>query len=106
MTVYEDPEPGLKFRRSGVLWASDFPTSRVLYRSMDLAPAVAYLSDGKLYLKEPAKPPRLVESAFAQGLADRAARGRQRNDWKAKGAWWNLNPTRMIADAEMPAEVR
>ena len=48
----------------------------------------------------------LVESAFAQGLVDRAARGRQRNNWKSRGTWWNLNPTRMVADAEAPADVR
>jgi dipeptidyl aminopeptidase/acylaminoacyl peptidase len=49
---------------------------------------IAYLSDGKLFLKrgDPADAKaELVESPFAQQSLDRSQRSRQRSDWKVKG---------------------
>jgi hypothetical protein len=47
---------------------------------------IAYLSDGKLFLKRDGQPAELIESHFAQQLIERGERSRQRNDWKTKGA--------------------
>jgi hypothetical protein len=47
--------------------------------------SVLYITHGKINLKEPDKPPRLIESKFGQSLIDRASRIRERNDWKTQG---------------------
>jgi len=52
---------------------------------MGSEPAVAYIAEGKLYLKEPQGTPRLLDSPFVQGILDRASRDRQRNEWKSTG---------------------
>lgn len=58
---------------------------------------IAYLAEGKLYLKLGALAPRQVQSAFAQGVLDRVATNRERNEWKSRnqglpgsgaGTWW------------------
>jgi hypothetical protein len=43
---------------------------------------IAFLAEGKLYLKPAGQPVRLVESQFAQQAADRAQQAVQRNAWK------------------------
>ena len=53
---------------------------------MPTTPNVAYLAQGKLYRKAEGKPAGLIESRFAQDMIDRAVRGRERNEWKAKSA--------------------
>lgn len=47
--------------------------------------AVAWLAQGKLRVKKPGEPPRIVESRFAQGIRERAAQARRRHDWKTCG---------------------
>lgn len=55
-------------------------------------PTIAYLAEGKLYLKKPGAEPVPVDSPFVQQMLDRAERGRQRNEWKGGGGMaWNLN---------------
>ena len=54
---------------------------------------VAYLAQGKLYITQLGKDPKLVESAFVQELLDRAERSRERNNWKDDGMAWNLRGT-------------
>ena len=44
---------------------------------------IAYLAEGKLYVKQGALAARLIESAFAQGVIDRAVQNRERHDWKS-----------------------
>ncbi len=44
--------------------------------------SIAFLAEGKLYLKPAGQPLRLIESQFAQQAADRAQRTAQRNSWK------------------------
>jgi hypothetical protein len=52
---------------------------------------IAYISEGKLYLKSADGEAKLVDSPFVQGMIDRAERARQRNDWKdAGGMAWNF----------------
>ena len=60
-------------------------------------PRIAYIAEGKLYLKSPDSDAKLVDSPFVQGMIDRAERDRQRNDWKDSGGGmaWNLSPGRM-----------
>jgi hypothetical protein len=65
-----------------------------------MQPTVAYLAEGKLYLKKPEADAQLVESQFAQEMLDRSERTRQRHGWKGAGpgvgqmlpgrALWNM----------------
>jgi hypothetical protein len=50
-----------------------------------MQPTIAYLAQGKLYVRKPDGEPELVESQFAQELLDRSERSRQRNEWKSQG---------------------
>lgn len=68
---------------------------------------VAYLAEGKLYLKSGELAPRLLESAFAQQILDRAQQNRERNEWRNKTD--GTNPMRISLwgrQTPMPAEVR
>jgi hypothetical protein len=47
--------------------------------------SILYITHGKINLKEPDKPPRLIESKFGQSLIDRASSIRERNNWKSQG---------------------
>ncbi len=51
---------------------------------------IAYIAEGKLYLKRGEQAPELIESPFVQQMLDRAARARQRHDWKNEGMAWQL----------------
>lgn len=90
---------------SGVIHEGATITMSSTDQPSDLAPVVAYLSDGKLYLKEPAHPARLIDSTFAQGIVDRVTRSNQRNGWKRKGMGWGFNMRGPQMD-EVPAETR
>src|SRR5690242_3490934 len=64
---------------------------------------IAYLSQGRLFLKRNDAPPAEIESPFALSIADRDARQQQRHGWRDKGAiggmpqgmLWNLGGGRM-----------
>jgi hypothetical protein len=53
-------------------------------------PTLAYLAEGKLYLVEPQKEARLIDSHFAQEVLDRQERNRERHDWKGQGMAWQF----------------
>lgn len=57
---------------------------------MTASGSFAFISQGRLFIKQGDGPARLVESRFAQEMSDREARSRQRNQWKAKSAGWNV----------------
>jgi hypothetical protein len=46
---------------------------------------VAFLSNGRLYVKEGDEAPRPFDSKFAQSIRDRAVRSAQKNAWKQEG---------------------
>ena len=48
---------------------------------------IAYLAEGKLYLKRPDTASELVDSPFVQGILDRIERRRERHEWKDGGLW-------------------
>jgi hypothetical protein len=48
--------------------------------------AVAFLSGGRLHVKEGDEPPRAFGSRFAEAVRDRAVRSAQKNAWKTQGA--------------------
>src|SRR5215471_12757695 len=50
-----------------------------------MSPAVLYITQGKINLKEPGQPARLIESKFGQSLIDRAAQIHERTAWKTQG---------------------
>ena len=51
---------------------------------------IAYLSDGKLFLKSNGQPAKLIQSQFVQQMIDRQQRDRQRNSWKDQGQAWKF----------------
>ncbi|MFI5381055.1 MAG: TolB family protein [Tepidisphaerales bacterium] len=53
-------------------------------------PTIAYLAEGKLYLKDAAAAGQLIESDFARGILERLERDRGRHDWKQEGMAWNF----------------
>ncbi len=59
-------------------------------------PTIAYLAEGKLYLKSAGASPRLIESTFAQNAIDRAIRTQQRSGWKSGGFGPEMNPAAML----------
>lgn len=67
--------------------------------------AIAFLAEGKLYLKQGDGAPQLVESVFAQQILDRVERNRQRNDWK-EGMAWSFATQRMQLGVSAAGEVR
>ena len=70
-------------------------------------PTIAYVAEGKLYLKREASQPQLIESPFVQGLLDRVARTREKNDWKSSGMAWQFSSRQMSPNAAGPsAETR
>ncbi|HXE55550.1 MAG TPA: hypothetical protein VN541_21180, partial [Tepidisphaeraceae bacterium] len=74
---------------------------------MGSEPAIAYIAEGKLYLKQPGSSPRLLDSPFVQGILDRVSRDRQRNEWKSQGgAGWNFGRAMMPVPGQPPAEIR
>jgi hypothetical protein len=52
--------------------------------------SIAYLSDGKLFLKEPGRDVRLIESPFVQQMLDRQEKTRERHEWKRQGMGWSM----------------
>lgn len=48
-------------------------------------PDILYITHGKISLKQPNQPARLIESRFGQSLIDRASQIQERNAWKTKG---------------------
>jgi len=57
-----------------------------------MASRFAYLSDGKLYLKNGDSPAVLYESPFARGIRDRAVELQRRHSWKTGGSGERLIP--------------
>lgn len=56
-----------------------------------MPPTVAYLSDGKLFLKSPDAEPREVQSSFARQVMERQARTREVHGWREEsGLWGNM----------------
>jgi hypothetical protein len=53
-----------------------------------MQPTIAYLSQGRLYLKEPDKPAREIESTFAKETEQRQAKSRSIDGWKGRSAVW------------------
>ena len=47
---------------------------------------IAYLAEGKLYVKTGATAPQLIESTFAQKTVDRATQSAERHGWRNKNA--------------------
>lgn len=52
---------------------------------MSGSPTIAYLAQGRLHLKAPETPARLVESPFGQSLLERALSVDRRHSWKTQG---------------------
>jgi hypothetical protein len=70
-------------------------------------PTIAYVAEGKLYLKREGNQPQLIESPFVQGILDRVERARQNNDWKSSGMAWQFSSRQMSPNAQVPsAETR
>lgn len=51
-----------------------------------MIPGILYITQGKINLKQPDQPARLIESKFGQSLIDRASQIQERNAWKTKGS--------------------
>jgi hypothetical protein len=66
-------------------------------------PTIAYVAEGKLYLKREGNQPQLIESPFVQGLLDRVARTREKNDWKSSGMAWQFSSRQMSPNAAGPS---
>lgn len=58
--------------------------------------SVLYIAQGKLHLKEPNKPARLIESKFGQSLIARASQIYNRNAWKTQGTGAKFMSGRML----------
>ena len=75
-----------------------------------MTPTIAYLAEGKLYMKRGVAAPRLIDSPFVQQMLDRIQRSRERHDWKNQGMAWQVGAGGfggfMGGRAMMPAEVR
>jgi hypothetical protein len=70
-------------------------------------PTIAYVAEGKLYLKREGAAAQLLESAFVQGLLDRVERARKNNEWKSAGMAWQFSKRMSpMAAAEAQAETR
>ncbi|MEW6157251.1 MAG: hypothetical protein AB1813_07445 [Verrucomicrobiota bacterium] len=50
-----------------------------------MAPTIAWLAQGRIRIKEPGKPPRTIESKFADSIRERAIRAQQKHAWKSGG---------------------
>jgi hypothetical protein len=72
------------------------------------SPKIAYVADGKLFVRNPAGPPQLVESTFVQQIADRLERDRQRGGWKTGNMAWQFSSRPMAGVGLTPpaAEIR
>ncbi len=70
-----------------------------------------YVSQGKIHLKEPDKPARLIESKFGQSLVDRNSQIQRRNSWKTQGTGAKFMSGRLLwgrqfeEDEEIPVVV-
>jgi hypothetical protein len=53
-----------------------------------MTPTIAYLSQGRLLLKEPDKPAREIESQFAKETEQRQAKTRSIDGWKGRSGVW------------------
>lgn len=53
-----------------------------------MQPAVAYLSDGRLFVKLAGREPREVQSAFAAQVMERQARNAEVHGWKSQSGVW------------------
>jgi hypothetical protein len=71
-----------------------------------MQPMVAYLADGKLFLKRPGQRADPVESRFGEEMVDQALRSREKNEWKTRsqtgqvmsgGMLWGGNPAEPAA---------
>src|SRR3954464_13854796 len=77
-----------------------------------MTPTVAYLAEGKLYVKRPqSEKPALIDSPFVQQMLERAERARQRHGWKNQSMGWRLNTAAGFGAEAMgqmggPADVR
>src|SRR5687768_10986527 len=51
-------------------------------------PSIAYLSQGKLYVKLAGQEAREIESPFARQALERQARSQEMDGWKSRGGVW------------------
>jgi hypothetical protein len=74
----------------------------------EVAPALAYIAEGKLYTQTPGTAAKLIESPFVQGILDRVERDRERSEWKSQGMGWNFSSSMRnpMADMGLPADRR
>src|SRR5688500_13501313 len=70
--------------------------------------SIAYVAEGKLYVRRPGKDAELIDSPFVQGILDRVERARERNDWKSQGMAWGFSSQMRgpMGAGEVPAERR
>lgn len=67
---------------------------------------IAFLAEGKLYVKRGAKAAELVESPFAQGVLDRAAKTQERHGWRERTNDTPFGGRMIWGRAARPAETR
>jgi hypothetical protein len=74
----------------------------------EIAPALAYIAEGKLYTQAPGAAAKLIESPFVQGILDRVERDRERSEWKSQGMGWNFASSMRspFGQTAMPADRR
>lgn len=65
-----------------------------------MTPSVLYVAQGKMYLLEPGRQPRPIESKFGRSLVDRAVQIQQRNAWKTQGTGAKFMSGRMLWGGE------
>src|SRR5215471_2315519 len=63
---------------------------------------VVYITQGKINLKEPGKPARLIESKFGQSVIDRASQIYNRNAWKTQGTGAKFMSGRQLWSGDDP----
>ncbi|MDQ3441401.1 MAG: hypothetical protein M3478_13750 [Planctomycetota bacterium] len=70
--------------------------------------SIAYVAEGKLYVRRPGSDPQLIDSPFVQGILDRVERARERNDWKSQGMAWGFGSQMRgpFGPVDVPAERR
>lgn len=70
------------------------------------APPIAFLAEGKLFVKRGALAPQLLESPFAQGVLDRAAQSAERHGWRQKEPGNPFAGNLLWGQNQRPSDVR
>lgn len=69
-----------------------------------MSQTVVYITQGRIHVKEPGKPARLIESKFGQSLIDRASQIHNRNAWKTQGTGAKFMSGRLLWSGEDPSQ--